>query len=241
MTAVVQPLQPVTLNTNIPVIWRLISIVIGIDGSSVDTTLITPSGASITPQTLPVGAAYLRGQTFEQYLIPDAEPGTWQVNVYGTDLPAGPEPVNMVVEGCMEAAGDSAGDPCSFDDDADGLSDGDEVTTYLTDPLTYDTDGDNCSDGTESLGSPSLGGDRDPLDFWDFFDVTGDQTVDLSDTLDVLTYFGDAGTSTAGNLRDRDNFGAAQPWQTYESNDGVDLTDALVNLQSFGHDCSGPP
>ena len=59
---------------------------------------------------------------------------------------------------------------------------------------------------------------------------------------DILSYFGDAGLpSTPGDLRDRDNFGSPQPWQTYEANDGVDLTDALVNLQSFGHDCSGPP
>ncbi len=104
-----------------------------------------------------------------------------------------------------------------------------------------DTDDDGCPDVKELGPTASLGGQRSPLYFWDFFDVTGDQAIDLSDTLDILGYFGDAGTSPAGNLRDRDNFGAAQPWQTYEVDDGVDLTDALVNLQSFGHDCSGPP
>ncbi len=103
--------------------------------------------------------------------------------------------------------------------------------------LGMDTDGDGCTDGSELGPNQLLGGQRSPLHFWDFFDVTGDQAIDLSDTLDILGYFGDAGTSPAGNLRDRDNMLSPQPWQTYEVNDGVDLTDALVNLQSFGHDC----
>ncbi len=50
-----------------------------------------------------------------------------------------------------------------------------------------------------------------------------------------------AGTSPLANLRDRDAFNTAKPWRTSEGNDGVDLTDALNSLASFGHDCSSPP
>ncbi len=120
--------------------------------------------------------------------------------------------------------------------DADG-----NTSEFSNAILNPDTDGDGCSDAEELGVIPALGGNRNPANYWDFFNVTGDKTIDLSDALDILGYFGDPGTSAAANKRDRDNTGTAQPWQTIEANDGVDLTDVLVNLQSFGHDCSGPP
>ncbi len=136
-----------------------------------------------------------------------------------------------------DTEGDGAGNACDTDDDNDGLDDSDE-TGLATDPASDDTDGDNCGDQQEA--QQQLGNDvaSDPLDSWDFFDVTGDQSIDLSDTLDVLSYFGDDGTSADANLRDRQSLTPGEP--TSESNDGVDLTDALVNLQLFGNDCSGP-
>ncbi len=71
--------------------------------------------------------------------------------------------------------------------------------------------------------------------------VSGNRTVDLTDTIGVLGYFGDAGASSAGNARDRHAPISLEPWRTAEANDGVDLTDAIVNLASFGDDCSGAP
>ncbi len=126
------------------------------------------------------------------------------------------------------------------DSDADYLGDACEGA-YGTNAAVADTDGDGCRDGVEvhtHLFAPSFGGDRNPTSLWDFYDVTGDRVVDLSDTLDVLGYFGDSGTSPAANLRDRASPNALKPWQLVEANDGIDLTDALANLQSFGHDCS---
>ena len=68
------------------------------------------------------------------------------------------------------------------------------------------------------MPEPALGGARDPLDGWDFFDVTGDQSVDLADTLDVLGFFGDpALPATPGDLRDRMVPDGAQPWQAAEA------------------------
>ena len=40
-------------------------------------------------------------------------------------------------------------DPANPDTDADGLTDGQEVTIYKTDPLNPDTDGDTLKDGDE--------------------------------------------------------------------------------------------
>jgi hypothetical protein len=123
-------------------------------------------------------------------------------------------------------------------EDEDGDAAGDACDPALGNP---DADLDGCKDGEELRVSPALGGQRDPLDFWDFFDLTADTSVDLSDALDVLGFFGNPGTTPTANLRDRDAPNMAQPWRSAESDSGIDLTDALVNLAQFGHSCSGPP
>jgi hypothetical protein len=107
------------------------------------------------------------------------------------------------------------------------------------DPSLSDLDGDGCNDKVERDGlNPVLGGVRDPLNYWDFFDVTDDGLIDFSDALDVLGYFGDPGLAgTPGNVRDRD-VGGPNAWNLVESDTGVDFTDVLNGLQSFGHSCS---
>lgn len=104
--------------------------------------------------------------------------------------------------------------------------------------MSPDTDGDGCSDGEEAQASPLFGGERDAGEWWDFFDINGDQIVDLTDAIDVLGFFGDDGTSVPANLRDRASPDMLKPWRTAETDDGIDLNDAIVSLQSFGHDCS---
>ncbi|KKL57433.1 hypothetical protein LCGC14_2235450, partial [marine sediment metagenome] len=56
-----------------------------------------------------------------------------------------------------------------FDTDGDGLSDGDEVNTYLTDPNESDTDGDGLSDGDEvnTYGTDPNDSDTDGDDLTD--------------------------------------------------------------------------
>ncbi len=138
-------------------------------------------------------------------------------------------------------------DPCFDDTDGDGLLDGPEArngTNPLVanpDPLDSDDDNDGCTDTEETGLDFNFGGERDPLLRWDFYDVTGDRVVDLTDTLDILAFFGDDGVSPAANLRDRDALDPERLWAPHEANDGVDLTDAIINLASFGHDCSGTP
>jgi hypothetical protein len=153
----------------------------------------------------------------------------------------------------MDAGGGIGLDEVEFgcdggdDDDADALS----ICTELvigTNPLVNDTDGDGCADGEELLNpTHTTGGQRDPLYFWDFYDVTGDKAVsDLSDTLAILHHFGHgynggAYVDASDNLMDRFVPNPAQPWRSAEANDGVDLRDTLANLASFGDSCFGPP
>jgi hypothetical protein len=80
-------------------------------------------------------------------------------------------------------AGPGSGDPVSTnvdftpfehgacDTDGDLLTDDSEDLVHLTDYLNPDTDGDGCADGEEVLFPVALGGDRDALSPWDFFDV----------------------------------------------------------------------
>jgi hypothetical protein len=121
----------------------------------------------------------------------------------------------------------------SPDDDLDALK------GHL--PTPVDSDGDGCSDVEETGPNHTLGGQRNPSYFWDYFEVSGDRLIDFTDTLDVLGFFGDPGLpATPGNLRDRD-IGGPNPWNTIESNTGVDFTDVLNTLSSFGDDCTAPP
>ena len=104
-------------------------------------------------------------------------------------------------------------------------------------PLDADADADGCADLHELGPHHVSGGQRDIFSFWDFFDVTGDRSIDLADTLDVLSYFGDSGTSTAADLRDRSVPDLSFPWRTAEADDGIDLIDAVASLRSFGDSC----
>ena len=108
-------------------------------------------------------------------------------------------------------------------------------------PPGPDADGDRCPDDKELGANHLLGGQRDPLDPWDFFDVTSDGRVDLSDTLVVLEGFGlTPGAGGYDAALDRYAPDGGKPWKTAASIDGngIDLTDALVNLDSFGDDCN---
>ena len=79
------------------------------------------------------------------------------------------------------------------DPDSDGLGDCRE-NALQTDPADSDTDNDGCRDGQELGPNPSLGGLRDPLYFWDFFDTwaTGSKTrnIDGFDIGAVVLRFG---------------------------------------------------
>jgi hypothetical protein len=139
------------------------------------------------------------------------------------------------------------------DPDGDGLMSQMEASIG-TDPCNRDTDGDQCSDGAELGNDPSRGGLRDPLDFWDFFDVgtyrglagpgdedfTPDGRVTLMDVLIVLDHFGHDGLDPQDHLMDRRVDDSERPWATAEETPGdrVRFDDAIAVLYSIGHACS---
>jgi hypothetical protein len=130
------------------------------------------------------------------------------------------------------------------DSDGDGLSDAEEAALG-TDPFDADTDDDGCGDGQEREADPTLGGDRDPLNFWDFYDVDDgskagirDGRIDLRDVLFTVQHFGHAHDFDAfDRLLDRSSPDPEKPWRSAESTDGITLVDALANLQQYGHSC----
>ena len=67
--------------------------------------------------------------------------------------------------------------------------------------------------------------------------TAGDGAIGLEDATDILQYWGDPGTSPAANLRDRYVPDTSKPWRTAAANDGIDGTDVLAALGSFGHRC----
>jgi hypothetical protein len=115
------------------------------------------------------------------------------------------------------------------------------ATATATPTGSPDTDGDGCSDAQELGQFPQAGGDRDPTDPWDFFDVDANRVIDLRDTLAILERFGaEPGGANYDAAYDRSVIDPLKPWRTGPAVPGevrIDLIDVLVNLESFGHSC----
>jgi hypothetical protein len=163
-------------------------------------------------------------------------------------------------------------DPSLPDTDADGLTDYEEVVTHLTDPLVVDTDGggapdnidalegdpldpgddaailaadsdgDGCTNGTELGPNEEVGGRRDPLNQWDFFDVDGDGSVGLfSDIFIVAEAYGQ---STGGPLysteKDRSPpLEGMDVWDMRAPDGTIDLFYDIFGVAAqFGHRCA---
>jgi hypothetical protein len=126
--------------------------------------------------------------------------------------------------------------------------------TVVITPGAIDPDGDGCTDAKEMGPNQSLGGQRNPNYYWDFYDVgtnrggpgggdenfTKDGKVNFQDALIILDHFGHDGTDAHDHDLDRDVPNPAMPWQTVEGlpGDKVTFTDVLNNLKSFGHSCT---
>jgi hypothetical protein len=99
-----------------------------------------------------------------------------------------------------------------------------------------DSDGDGCPDAREVGANPQSGGDRLPDDFWDFYDVTDDAAIDVEDVIAILNHFGE-GPLPANEVFDRHTPDASRRHRPAFAGNGIDVVDAIANLQSFGHSC----
>ena len=121
------------------------------------------------------------------------------------------------------------------------------TSTPTPDPT--DTDGDGCSDERENGPDETLGGQRDPLNPWDFYDVAGsplppqngapDGIIDLpNDILGVIQHH-PAGTLGYDAQFDRGPWTGPNSWNGTQGPDGViDLpNDILGVILQFQHSC----
>ncbi|MEX2159979.1 MAG: flexitail domain-containing putative surface protein [Dehalococcoidia bacterium] len=153
------------------------------------------------------------------------------------------------------------------DDDGDLLSNDYETSIAGTNPNNPDTDGDGCQDGRElqpaTLGT--VGGGRNPLNYWDFFDTpelpnNRDKVIDLFvDILGVAMRFGanDAGGTAAINRNtdptsappvsptayhpafDRGSQIGIHNWELAPADGDIDLFNDIFGIAyQFGHDCN---
>jgi hypothetical protein len=93
--------------------------------------------------------------------------------------------------------------PCP-DSDADSLDDCRE-SSLGTNAFATDTDRDGCADAAEISSVERTGGDRDPTNFWDFYDTPDnnghrDRSVSASDLARVLFRYGTRGDPTGDPL-----------------------------------------
>ena len=140
------------------------------------------------------------------------------------------------------------------DSDGDGLSD---VMEGLlgSNAGVKDSDSDGCTDGQEFGPIASQGGRRDPVNFWDFYDVSWprDKKIDLmNDIFGVAFRFGATGNPGGDPLTvpppapayhtafDRGGvIPEGDPWDLLPANGNIDLMNDIFGVAfSFGHNCT---
>jgi YVTN family beta-propeller protein len=154
-------------------------------------------------------------------------------------------------------------DPNDADTDHDLLSDGAEVLIYHSNPLIVDTDGDGCGDGEELGPIKALGGQRDPLNPYDFYDITNvtfvvgakDKVVWVADlsmlsswgniraggppNLDGKSYDADTNGNTIPDGREMDFAGVKGPHSGPDG--GIGPADMSAFSVQEGDSCVAPP
>jgi hypothetical protein len=118
-----------------------------------------------------------------------------------------------------------------------------------------DSDGDGCSDLDENGLDPTSGGARDPLSYWDFFDVptgqnlTRDGSVSVSDIFAIVERFNATGDPEIDPLSvpppagyhtayDRGELIGPYPWNVAAADGSIAITDTFSVIAQFGHSCA---
>jgi hypothetical protein len=125
------------------------------------------------------------------------------------------------------------------DTDGDGLLDYEEQLSYGTDFHDPDTDDDGCADGREAGSDPVQGGQRDPLNSWDYFNPTQDGTNRSDDVSAIVTHYGhDSGDPLYATRYDRSPLPGGHPWQFGPPDGLIRAFEISAAVTSYAHDCA---
>ncbi len=179
--------------------------------------------------------------------------GAAPTNRFGYTLAAGDinddSITDMVISGRLPHAG-GEGTPSdihviwgvSTPKDPDADTDGDTIPNSSD----LDDDDDGCTDAQENGPDEMLGGQRNPHNAWDFYDVLGpgaalptDGVIDLpNDILGVIRHFSPTGAMPYDVRFDRGPRIGANPWDMTAPDGVIDLpNDILGVIQQFNHRC----
>ena len=107
-----------------------------------------------------------------------------------------------------------------------------------TDPYNPDTDADGCTDGQELGPSAQAGGQRNPINPWDYFNPSGDGLNRVDDILTVIQHYGlHAGDAGYDTKYDRTYLGPNM-WNLGPPDGLISVSDILAIIRQFGHDCA---
>ncbi len=127
-------------------------------------------------------------------------------------------------DGTGEARLTDNGAPLDYDPDWQPLAD-------------VDTDGDGCADGREVGPDPGQGGQRDPLNPWDYFNPTHDGQNRIDDVLVVASRYGkNTGDPAYSTDYDRTYIGP-NLWNLGLPNGQIRIDDILAQAHQYNHDC----
>jgi hypothetical protein len=101
-----------------------------------------------------------------------------------------------------------------------------------------DTDGDGCADGREVGPDPEQGGQRDPLNPWDYFNPSHDGKNRVDDILMIVAHFGlNQGDPSYDTRYDRTGIGP-NLWNLGPPDGKIRVADILAEVYQYGHDCA---
>jgi hypothetical protein len=117
-----------------------------------------------------------------------------------------------------------------------------------------DSDADGCTDAAELSAAAFSGGQRDPLDYWDFYDTpdaanTRDKVVTAGDISRVVRRFGAGGDLSASPLSpppdtgyhssfDRGGRAGAHTWNQAPADGSITASDVAAAVSQLGHSCT---
>jgi hypothetical protein len=120
------------------------------------------------------------------------------------------------------------------------VADSFNISCLSKQPFPGDTDGDGCPDVNENGSNPFLGGQRNFLNPWDYFDPNHDGRVRIDDIVAVVAhYFLDANDPGYSQDFDRSYVGP-NPWNLGPPDGQIRIEDVIFAVDQYFHDCPPP-